>query len=377
MPPGDLRIAQQRNGVAVLHCVQRVVERGIVGTLAAARRHACDIRRAAVDAGAVRIHLVLAAWTNVEGEIGKAAADPGTSLDPDIRPVIIPVERHARGRFQQITGGGAFIALRKAPEGAMALALCKLDRVVARACAQQTQISKPAVGAGERAALFHQKRQVQPCLDRLFQVFRARVPDGQRRAAFDGERTVRAQHIAVQIQREGLTEIRIGIGQGCIRQQLQGRTIVGNGRRPCVGKGAVGCFRTIRTRHRSNRIDLLTDRKLHGCRPVLFVVLGLVSLGVDVIRSGFADRSVLVDLWNGITVFKLQISSFDRGIEVCYRGIFLYAADRQQRQNLFAHRASCLGKSYGQIGIGLVDVAADRKRFFARLELVLYRGFAD
>ena len=202
---------------------------------------------------------MLAARADIEGEIGKAAVDPGTSLDPDISPVMIRVKRHARGRFQQIADGGVCIPLRKATKRAVTLALRELDRVVARACAQQTQISKPAVGAGERAALLHQKRQVQPCLGRLFRVFRARVPDGQRRAAFDGERTVRAQHIAVQIQRKGLIEIRIAIWQGCIRQQLQGRTIVGNGRRPCVGKGAVGCFRTSRTRHRSNRIDLFSD----------------------------------------------------------------------------------------------------------------------
>ena len=221
MPPGDLRIAQQRDGVAVLHCVQRVVERGIVGGYTAARRHAGGIRRAAVDAGAVRrIHLVLAAWTDVEGKIGKAAADQGTSLDPDIRPAIIPVERHARGRFQQIADGGVCIPLRKATKRAVTLALRELDRVVARACAQQPQILKYAVGAGEGTAFLHQKIQVQPCLDRFFRFFRTRVLDGQRRAVFNGERTVRTEHIAVQIQCEGLLDVHTVIGQCRVRQQF-------------------------------------------------------------------------------------------------------------------------------------------------------------
>lgn len=181
----------------------------------------CDIRRAAVDAGAVRVHLVLAAWTNVEGEIGKAAADPGTSLDPDIRPVIIPSQSAMPGgRFQQIHRRWRFHRLQQSPRMVHVLALCKLDRVVARACAQQTQISKPAVGAGERTALFHQKRQVQPCLDRFFRFFRARVPDGQRRAVFNGERTVRTEHIAVQIQCDGLADIRIVARQCPICQQF-------------------------------------------------------------------------------------------------------------------------------------------------------------
>ena len=64
-------------------------------------------------------------------------------------------------------------------------------------------------------------------------------------------------------------------------------------------------------------------------------------------------------------------------IVICHRGVFRSTADRQQRKKLFAHRASRLGKRYGQIWIGLVDGAADRKRFLARLELVLRCGLAD
>lgn len=60
-----------------------------------------------------------------------------------------------------------------------------------------------------------------------------------------------------------------------------------------------------------------------------------------------------------------------------HRGVFRSTLDRQQRQELFAHRTSRPGKRYGQIGIGLVDVSADLKFFFARLELVLRCGFAD
>ena len=163
---------------------------------------------------------MLTAWTDIEGKIVKAFADQGTSRDLNIGPAIIPVKRHARGCFQQIANGGAFIALCKATEGTVVLALCKLDRIVARACAQQPQISKYAVGAGEGTAFLHQKIQVQPCLDRFFRFFRTRVLDGQRRAVFNGERTVRTEHIAVQIQCDGLADIRIVARQCPICQQF-------------------------------------------------------------------------------------------------------------------------------------------------------------
>ena len=97
----------------------------------------------------------------------------------------------------------------------------------------------------------------------------------------------------------------------------------------------------------------------------------------DLICAGLADCSVFVDCGNGLGAFKFQISGIHRSIVVRHRSIFLPAADGQQRKKLFAHRASRLGKRYGQIWIGLVDGAADRKRFLARLELVLRCGLAD
>ena len=64
-------------------------------------------------------------------------------------------------------------------------------------------------------------------------------------------------------------------------------------------------------------------------------------------------------------------------IVVRHRSTLRRTLDRQQRQQLFAHRAGRLGKRYGQIGISLVDGAPDRKRFFARLELVPRRCITD
>ena len=84
--------------------------------------YAGDIRCAAVVACAVLAHLVLTAWTDIEGKIVKAFADQGTSRDLNIGPAIIRVKRHARGRFQQIADGGVPIPLRKATERAVVLA---------------------------------------------------------------------------------------------------------------------------------------------------------------------------------------------------------------------------------------------------------------
>ena len=163
-----------------------------------------------------------------------------------------------------------------------------------------------------------------------------------------------------------------------IAQQRDGIAVLHRIQR-VVERGVVVGYAAAR-RHRSN---VVTDRELHDIRDTFVVILGLAGLGVDVVGViaflvETADCGAFVDCGNSITfVIRIPSYCFVLRIVICHRGIFLHAADGQQRQNLFAHRASCLGKRYGQIGIRLVDVAADLKFFFARLELVLYRGFAD
>ena len=142
-------------------------------------------------------------------------------------------------------------------------------------------------------------------------------------------------------------------------------------------------IRAVRSCHRSGFNDRLVDREFHDIRDNFIVVLGRGGLGVEIIGViaflvETVDCSVFVDCGNDI-ILVLRIANYCLvlRIVICHRSIFLHTADGQQRQELFAHRAGRLGKRYGQIGIGLVDVAVDLKFFFARLELVLYRGFAD
>ena len=141
--------------------------------------------------------------------------------------------------------------------------------------------------------------------------------------------------------------------------------------------------RAVRSCHRSGFNGSLVDRELHHIGNIFIVVSGLAGLGVDVVGViaflvETADCGVFIDCRNDITlVLRIANYCLVLRIVICHRSIFLHTADGQQRQKLFTHRAGRLGKRYGQIGIGLVDGAADRKRFFARLELVLCCGITD
>ena len=163
-----------------------------------------------------------------------------------------------------------------------------------------------------------------------------------------------------------------------VRQQLDGVAVLRRVQRRREGFVCTA-IRAVRFCHGSRLNDRLVDREFHGIRPFLIVVLSLAGLGINVICAGLADCSVFVDCRNDITALILRIPSecLVLRIVICHRGVFRSTADRQQRKKLFAHRASRLGKRYGQIWIGLVDGAADRKRFLARLELVLRCGLAD
>ena len=164
-----------------------------------------------------------------------------------------------------------------------------------------------------------------------------------------------------------------------IGQQGQGVAILQ--RRDGVNqRGVVGNPAAAR-RHRSN---VVTDRKFHDVRDTFVVILGRGGLGVDIVGViaflvELVDHGVLVDLGDRFAALILRIPSycFVLCIVVRHRSVFLHAADGQKRKELFAHRTSRPGKRYGQIGIGLIDVSADLKFFFARLELVLRCGFAD
>ena len=191
---------------------------------------------------------------------------------------------------------------------------------------------------------------------------------------------------AVQVERQGFPDdshllvARIDVVPICrmVCQQLDGVAVLRRIQRRREGF-VCAAVHSVRFCYRSGLNDSLVDCEFHGCRPILLVVLCLGGLGVDIICAGVADCGVFIDLGHGFAALVLRRSSywFVLRIVICHRSTLRRTLDRQQRQNLFARRASRLGKRYGQIGIGLVDVAADRKRFFARLELVLCRRITD
>ena len=76
-------------------------------------------------------------------------------------------------------------------------------------------------------------------------------------------------------------------------------------------------------------------------------------------------------------MLRIANQHFVRCIVICHRSVFLDTAERQQRQELFTHRTSRLGKRKGQILRRRIDRAINRETLLSLPELVLLRSFVN